>query len=128
MDEKYLDVLQNIEFAIVSVYHNQNDLNDYEVMTALDALIDTYRLEIREHSPKEYPLTDKEGLVFQEVHEMCEFRMNRMKMDGMSVNIINQKSTEEILSCLRKIRKSVERWSNRNGKQGYLNFVREYVK
>jgi len=127
MDEKYLDVLQNIEFGIVSVYQKQNDLKDYEVMNALDALIDNYRFEIRGYIPKEYPLTDKEILVFKEVREMCEFRLGRKNLDETGLAILEQKTTEEILSCLRKIRKSVERWNSRGGKQGYLNFVKEYV-
>ncbi|NCQ17348.1 MAG: hypothetical protein COZ80_11745 [Ignavibacteria bacterium CG_4_8_14_3_um_filter_37_9] len=127
MDEKYLDVLQNIEFGIVSVYQKQNDLKDYEVMNALDALIDNYRFEIRGYTPKEYPLTDKEILVFKEVREMCEFRLGRKNLDETGLAILEQKTTEEILSCLRKIRKSVERWNSRGGKQGYLNFVKEYV-
>ena len=128
MDEKYLDVLQNIEYGIVSVHQNQNDLNDYEVMNALDALIDNYRFEIRGYTPKEYPLTDKEILVFKEVREICEFRLGRKNLDETGLAILEQKTTEEILSCLRKIRKSVERWNSRGGKQGYLNFVKEYVK
>lgn len=128
MGEKYLDVLQNIEFGIVSVYHKQNELNDYEVMNALDALIDAYRIEIRGHTPKEYSLTAKESLVFSEVREMCEFRLGRKNLDETSLAILEQKTTEEILLCLRKIRKSVERWNSHGGKQGYLNFVKEYVK
>ena len=46
-EEQYLDVLQNIEFAIVSAYREHNDLRDREVMRALDALIDFYRAEAR---------------------------------------------------------------------------------
>jgi len=66
-EDKYLDVLQNIEFAIVSVYHEHNDLNDYEVMNALDALIERYRLESHGHTSKEYHLLPKETLVIQRV-------------------------------------------------------------
>jgi len=45
LEDKYLDVLQNIEFAIVSVYRKESDLSDYEVMDALDALINLYRAQ-----------------------------------------------------------------------------------
>ncbi|MDP2302526.1 MAG: hypothetical protein Q8N03_08890 [Ignavibacteria bacterium] len=127
MDDKNLDVLQNIEFGIVSAHQKQNDLNDYDVMTALDALIDVYRIEIRGHTPKEYSLTAKESLVFSEVREMCEFRLGRKEIDETIMDILEIKTTEEILSCLRKIRKSVERWNSRGGKQGYLNFIKDYV-
>ena len=42
-EDKDLDVLQNIEFAIVSVYRERSGLSDYNVMRALDALILTFR-------------------------------------------------------------------------------------
>lgn len=36
--ETHLDVLQNIEFAVVSVYRDHSTLLDYSVMNALDAI------------------------------------------------------------------------------------------
>ena len=51
LEDVHFDVLQNIEFAIVSVYRKQHDLRDVEVMRALDALIDVYRvLSARGHA------------------------------------------------------------------------------
>src|SRR5437870_3808509 len=52
LEDVHLDVLQNIEFAIVSVYRKQHALRDVEVMRALDALIDVYRAKARGHTPK----------------------------------------------------------------------------
>ena len=129
LEEDYLDVLQNIEFAIVSVYRERNDLRDYEVMRALDALIDFYRAEARGHIPKEFHLPEKETLVFQRVQDMCEFRLGRENL-GSNVQPISieKKTADEILACLRKIRKSVDRWNKQGGKQGYLQFVSEFVK
>ncbi len=37
-DEDYLDVLQNIEFAIQSVYKIRNDLIDYDALSAIEAV------------------------------------------------------------------------------------------
>ena len=129
LEEEYLDVLQNIEFAIVNVYRERNDLRDYEVMRALDALIDFYRAEARGHNPKEFHLPEKETLVFQRVQDMCEFRLGRGNL-GSNVQAISieKKTADEILACLRKIRKSVDRWNKQGGKQGYLRFVSEFVK
>ena len=50
--DAHMDVLQNIEFAIVDVYHERPLLVDYSVMRALDALIGLYRAESRGHTPK----------------------------------------------------------------------------
>ncbi|MEN6359555.1 MAG: hypothetical protein ABFD59_05810 [Smithella sp.] len=37
--EKYQDVLQNIEFAIVSIYRENLEMTDYAVMRSLEAII-----------------------------------------------------------------------------------------
>lgn len=42
-ENEHLDLLQNIEFVIVSTYRNHTDMSDYAVMRALDALLGWYR-------------------------------------------------------------------------------------
>lgn len=129
LEDTHLDVLQNIEFAIVSVYRERGDLVDYDVMRALDALIDVYRAESRGYTPKEIHLPEQESLVFQRVKDICEFRLGRNEL-RINQNIISgaEKTANEILACLRRIRKSVDRWHQRGGQQGYLQFVNQYVK
>jgi hypothetical protein len=34
----------------------------------------------------------------------------------------------EILACLRKVRRSVDKWNKRGGSQGYLQFVQQYIR
>jgi hypothetical protein len=128
LEDVHLDVLQNIEFAIVSVYRKQHALRDVEVMRALDALIDVYRAKARGHTPKEVNLPEPENTVFQQAYTMCEFRLGRQEArTRIQVLFEGDKTESEILACLRKIRKSVERWNTRGGHQGYLQFVSEYV-
>jgi len=129
LEDTQLDVLQNIEFAIASVYRERSDLLDYHVMRALDGLIDVYRAESRGHTPKAFNLPEVESLIAQRVQEMCEFRLGRKELtDGNQAARAEMKTAAEIVSCLRKIRKSVDRWNNHGGKQGYLQFIDEYVK
>jgi hypothetical protein len=129
LEDTHLDVLQNIEFAIVSVYRNQRDLRDVDVMRALDALLDVYRAEARGHRPKDISLPEPEAAVFQRVKDMCEFRLGRQTAAmRVQVPFEGDKTASEILACLRKIRRSVERWNKRGGQQGYLQFVSEFVK
>ena len=42
-EDEYLDVLQNIEFAIVSVYHERPEMLDYDVDVVVAALIKQYQ-------------------------------------------------------------------------------------
>ncbi|ETX00278.1 MAG: hypothetical protein ETSY2_39400 [Candidatus Entotheonella gemina] len=129
LEDVHLDVLQNIEFAIVNVYQKQRDLRDIDVMRALDALIDVYRAEVRGHTPKEISLPEPEGTVFQRTKEMCDFRLGRPEAATcIQVPFEGEKTSSDILACLRKIRRSVDRWNKRRGQQGYLQFVSEFVK
>ena len=64
LEDTHLDVLQNIEFAIVSVYQKQNTLRDLEVMRALDALIDVYRAEARGILPRTSARLNQKALFF----------------------------------------------------------------
>ena len=127
-EEKNLDVLQNIEFAIVKVSREYRDLSDYDVMRALDALIGHYRDEARGHVQKKIVLEEEENAIFDGVKEVCELRLGRSEMpDGVPEVRGFEKSLEEVLDCLKKIRKSVDKWNKRGGRNGYLNFVSEYV-
>jgi len=129
LEDTHLDVLQNIELAIVSVYRKQRGLRDLDVMRALDALIDVYRAEARGHSPKDISLPEPEGTVFQRVKDMCEFRLGRqVAATRVQIPFEGDKTASDILACLRKIRRSAERWNKRGGQQGYLQFVSEFVK
>jgi hypothetical protein len=129
LEDVHLDVLQNIEFAIVSVYRKQHDLRDVEVIRALDALIDVYRAESRGHTPKDISLTGPEDMVFQQTKEICEFRLGRQAAaTRIYVPFEGDKTAHDILACLRKIRKSAERWNKRGGQQGYLQFASAFVK
>lgn len=128
-EDEYLDVLQNIEFAIISVYREHSDLRDYAVMRALDALIEYYRAESRGHSSKKFNLPEKETLVFQRTKDLCEFRLGRRDL-GTNVGVppIKANTVDEILACLRRIRRSVDRWNKLGGQQGYLNFASQFIK
>lgn len=39
-EDKYQDILQNIEFAIATAYKSDRELTDYVVRSALEELID----------------------------------------------------------------------------------------
>ena len=166
LEETYLDVLQNIEFAIVSVYREQSELRDFDVMRALDALIDVYRAEHRGHVPKEVRLPEPELRIFQRTKELCELRLGRQGVISDTATPASDADTADsdlpgvrkalrsvtgwfsrqappspqelpmpaeitvaaILACLRKVRRSVDKWNKRGGPQGYLQFVQQYIR
>lgn len=123
--EKYQDVLQNIEFAIVSIYRENLEMTDYAVIRSLEAIINHYSAEKTGKRPRNYSLDEIEKEIFRQVQSVCEWRLGRPSSFGMPG--ITPMSLDEIIQCLKRILKSVEKWNKHEGIQGYLRFVSQYV-
>jgi hypothetical protein len=52
MDDRNLDVLQNLELAVVEVWRSHPDMTDYVAQRAYEAAFEWYRAEVRGHLPK----------------------------------------------------------------------------
>lgn len=132
IEDTYLDVLQNIEFAIVVTYKERREMTDYDVMRMFDALLNGYVAERTGQPPRNARLSELEQLLLERTRGMCEWRLGRGappgKTEGFSPRDVSPVTTDAIISCLRKLIKSVKRWNSVGGKQGYLNFIIQYVK
>lgn len=130
-EEEYQDVLQNIEFAIVNVYHQHPDLLDYDVETVLAALIRVYQAEQSQRQIRTPTLNELRQELFDAVQSMCEWRLGRTELTGegeqLGLTLPRTITLDEIIACLKRIRKSVQKWSKRGGRQGYLTFVEQYI-
>ena len=76
-EDEYLDVLQNIEMGIVSVYREHNDLLDYDVDKVLNLLWTEYRNEKQGRAVPASKLNENAQLVYDRVKHMCEWRLGR---------------------------------------------------
>lgn len=140
-EEKYLDVLQNIEAGIVSVYRRHPQMLDWDALKAIETLIREYQAEQTDRPVPDVDLKALPQEVYDSVKAMCEWRLGRnqaqkeekkslfklrsKKSDELP---IEPKTREEIVLCLKRIRKSIERWNKRSGRQGYLDFISEFIK
>lgn len=127
-EEKYLDVLQNIEAAIVGVYRENAGLLDYDVTKALDALQAEYRAEQQGRTKSPPSFSANQQLVYDRVKLMCEWRLGRRslqaKRHGKMIDISPEALTlDAILACLKRICKSIKLWTKEGGRQGYLHFI-----
>lgn len=123
--EDHLDVLQNIEFAVAEVWKENPALNNYNVMRAYECAFEHYRALSREQQPKASTLTGLDGEVFQKVKEMCDWRLGLSKTEKPEE--LPPIPLEDMLACLRKLRKSVELWTKQGGRQGYLQFIDQFL-
>jgi hypothetical protein len=131
-EDEYLDVLQNMEFAIVNVYRSEQVLSDYDVDKVLNILISEYQAE---HSKRDFtkpnlsPLRER---LYKSVKHMCEWRLGREVIGGkgkqLKMKESDSNSVEEIIACVKRIRKSVETWNKRGGQRGYLQYIDQFLR
>lgn len=139
-EEKYLDVLQNIEAGIVSVYKRHPETVDWDALKAIETLIREYQAEETHRPVPDVDLKPLPQEVYGAVKAMCEWRLGRSQAQTEEKKSffklpsrkseelpIEPKTTEEIILCLKRIRKSIERWNKRSGRQGYLDFISEFI-
>jgi hypothetical protein len=121
VEDKHLDVLQNIEFAIMQVYQEKPDLIDIEVMTAIETLSRLYDAEAQGRSGTSRSLKGTTAQVAEQVKSVCEMRLRRVSIDDQAEQI-----SEDIVDCLKRIQSSIKFWTKKSGRQGYLNFVSQF--
>jgi hypothetical protein len=127
---EYADVLQNIEFAIVRVYRQNPMLIDYQVEQALGKLIRVYRAKSQGREPPDVQLAPLAQEVCTSVEQICEWRLGKdvfVEQGSLKPPKPGPLSIDELLACLKRIRKSVQRWNKQGGRQGYLTFVQKYI-
>lgn len=120
-----IDLLQNIEFKICQVYRSDSSLLDIDVKDAIDALVRHYHAEEEQRRPPTVPLSERAQSVFDNVRSACEWRLGRELSGGETVE--EALPVSELLRGLRTIQKSIPNWSKRGGRQGYLDFIIEYL-
>ncbi len=130
-EEQYEDVLQNIESAIARVYREQRDMVDADVLMALETLLPYYNAVVRGKPAVLRPLAGVQGQIAEAVKAMCDWRLGQTQLrdehdqpleTGSSLN-----TPEEIVACLKRIRKSVDLHTRHDGRRGYLDFIVGYV-
>ncbi len=131
-EERYEDVLQNIEFGIIQVYSEHPEMTNWEVLAAVEALLRIYRAEAKGRqatSPSLAPLAQE---VYDSVKMMCEWRLGRemtfLDEEGEPVELSPEPITlDELVACLKRVRKSINFWNREGGRQGYLTFVSRFI-
>ncbi len=128
-EDEHYDVLQNIESGIVSVYRQHPEMVDWDVETALGTLIQHYNMRGKPGEMRNLP--GVQGEVVNAVKAMCDWRLGRSQPIDENDQPIDSgmvpTTPEEIVACLKRIRKSVQFWTKKSGRQGYLKYIIDFV-
>ena len=123
MDDRKLAVLQNLEFVVVDVWRTHPDMTDYVAQRAYEAAFEWYRAEARGHLPKPPSLSGLDRVTFDALKEMCELRLGRGESLLGAAQSLPAVPVPLLVDCLRELRKSAERHTKLEGRQGYLKFI-----
>ncbi len=133
-DEKYLDVLQNIEFALMSIYRAHSEMTDWDALDAVQAMIRSFTAETRKQPTPAFRLRPIAQEAYDAVKGVCEWRLGRAPAEltgeqGQPIDMpMTAKTFDEIIACLKRIRRSIQMWQKEGGRRGYFNFVSQFVK
>jgi len=127
IEEQHTDVLQNLEFMVATVYRENPDMADYAALRAYEALIEIYSAERSGRSPRLPPLSPLEQELVERLHEMCEWRLGRADPSNTPEDERSEPlPVETLILCLKRLVKSVNTWTRRSVRQGYLSFMLPY--
>ncbi len=125
--ERNLDVLQNIESAIVQAHRADPSLLDLDVKDAIDALVRHYHSVEEQRTPSAIKLTERAQRIFSSIQVVCEWRLGNSPLPNEAGPPESEIPVSVLVKCLREIQKSIARWSRQGGRKGYLDFVIQYV-
>ena len=83
-----------------------------------------YNALARGHQPKPVAFNGLDDTTFQAVYKACEERLGKPVSEDPATPLLN---AEDLVACLRRLRKSVEFWTKEGGRRGYIDFVARFV-
>ena len=128
VEEEYEDVLQNIEFAVVSFDKKSNILRDEHCLKAYDLLKKKYTAEMRGWKLENTVIEDP--IVAELVSEIIPYSDLRLGKVAIQKQNIPFKSVDHnaIIKCFERLSKSVNKWKAGKNSRRYLEFVSNFIK
>jgi len=132
IEDEHPDVLQNVEFLVARHYREHPEMTDYAVARVYEALIDFYTAEKIGREPRVLIRREEEHELFGETKEMCDWWLGRnpaLFSDSEEPDPPPRKiEIDTLLQCLKRLQKSVQKWTKRSGRQGYLQYMSQFMR
>ncbi len=122
-EDKYLDVLQNIEWSLLSSTKDNPKLCDHDMLRIVEHALAYYKSPQRDSFCVERKLADMQQEIFERVVATCDWRLGLQSLSPDKDLYCDPISVEELLLCLKRIEKSIKFWTKQGGRKGYITFV-----
>ena len=113
MSERYMEILQPFEMFIANIYRDNSHLNDYDILQIYESLAKHIKARLTDFPLPQHKLSFGLGKVYRLLLEFLEDQEKTYTL-------------EEIQACVKLLIKSVKRWNERHGAQGYLTFISRF--
>ena len=117
VQEKFENELKALESSIVGVFRAEPNLLDSQVARAVESMVNILKSRVKGKPAQKLNLDGLDLRVFSAL----DAAINEI----LSLN--SELSNNELLECLKVIGKSISKWTKQFGRQGYLNFVNQFV-
>ena len=126
---RYQNQLMAIELAIIDTYRKHRTMNDWDAQEAVVGLIRTYQAEHDGVSTPTLRFHPTGEIAYDKAHAACEWLLGRQEGDDAMKAVKKSEPTklEEVIDCLKHIRRSIERWQKEGGRTTYLDFVSRFL-
>ena len=122
-EDQYLDVLQNIEWALLSSVKDHPELSDHDMLRIIEQVLTYYKSQQRGNliiAQSKLPNICQD--IFERVLSICDWRLGKFPSPNKEI-ASNPITIEELLLCLKRIEKSIKFWTKQGGRKGYINFA-----
>ncbi len=130
-EEQYNNILLNMEIALVQTYREDENMTDWETLTAVNGLIRTYTAIQKKRNPPLLKLTPLAQQSYDSLKRICDSWLGHAPDSAEFKKILADfdkiLSPAEIIKCLKRVRKSVEMWQKEGGRRGYFNFIDQFL-
>ncbi len=129
IEEERLDIMQNLEFAVARFYRQHAEMTDFAVLQTYETLLQVYSAEITGRSPKPVAADRLEAELLRDVKQMCEWRLGRSALAPShdEVPACEPLDVPTLILCLKRLVKSVNKWTKHGGRRGYLAFMSQFI-
>jgi hypothetical protein len=123
----YLDIFQNIEFAIHTIDNTEPKKQDSEVIIAMNRLISRYEREQKKLPKLPVPLSGNSLAFFEAMESACEFRIHRTSLYEIQNDAGTTIPVRLILPILKRLQSSMQLWNEKSKYRRYLTYMSNFI-
>lgn len=110
--QEYMKLLESLEVIVVRFYYNNKSITDFDILSVYEALSKLIKAKLTNFPLPEHKLTG-------DFAQMYDALLSAIEKETYSL--------QEIQSSLKLLIKSVKKWSDLKGSQGYICFISRFL-